>query len=473
MAVTEPVDDPALTLLQEDSRVDWVRLRTFLVLRWLAILGQTVAVVIAAFYLGLRVELGLCFLAIGASVVSNLIAMTIFPENQRLSDRDAMLTLLFDLSQLGFLLFLTGGLNNPFALLILAPVTISATALTLRSTLILGALAILLISCLGAWYIPLTMITGEVLQLPGLFIFGFWISIVIGILFLSAYARRITSETHRMNQALLATQMALAREQKLTDLGGVVAAAAHELGTPLATIKLVSSELLDELENHPELAEDAALIRDQADRCRDILQSMGRAGKDDLHLRNAPFGAVITEAADPHADRGVALHFDFHPAGGADDEDPSQQPHIWRKPEVIHGVRNLVQNAVDFAREQVWVEGDWGDGTVRLRITDDGAGFPSDLLGRLGDPFLRRRSAGMRDDPRPGYEGMGLGLFIAKTLLERSGAEVRFFNAGDPFLTDDETHGLTGARVEVIWPDGAIRVARPEGALGPNEQITD
>ena len=143
MAVTEPVDDPALTLFQEDSRADWVRLRTFLVLRWLAILGQTVAVVIAAFYFGLRVELGLCFLAIGASVVSNLIAMTIFPENQRLSDRDAMLTLLFDLSQLGFLLFLTGGLNNPFALLILAPVTISATALTLRSTLILGALSLI------------------------------------------------------------------------------------------------------------------------------------------------------------------------------------------------------------------------------------------------------------------------------------------------------------------------------------------
>ena len=471
MAVTEPLNDPALTLVQEDSRVDWVRLHTLLVLRWLAILGQTIAVVVSAFYIGLRVELGLCFLAIGAGVDSNLIAMTIFPENQRLSDRDAMLTLLFDLSQLAFLLFLTGGLNNPFALLILAPVTISATALTLRSTLILGVLAIVLITCLAFWYLPLTTLAGEVLNLPGLFIFGFWISIVIGILFLSAYARRVASETHRMSQALLATQMALAREQKLTDLGGVVAAAAHELGTPLATIKLVSTELLDELEGHPELAEDAALIRDQADRCRDILHSMGRAGKDDLHLRSAPFGAVIAEAADPHADRGVALHFDYHPTDGADVPDPSQQPHIWRKPEVIHGVRNLIQNAVDFAEDRVWIEGRWGDGTLRLSITDDGAGFPADLLGRLGDPFLRRRSAEARD-ARPGYEGMGLGLFIAKTLLERSGAEVRFLNARSPFLTDEENSGQAGARVEVTWPEAEIVRIPSDGALGPNVQIT-
>uniref|UniRef100_UPI001BCEC9CF sensor histidine kinase RegB n=1 Tax=Roseicyclus sp. TaxID=1914329 RepID=UPI001BCEC9CF len=353
--------DPALDLVRQDARSDWVRLRTLLVLRWLAILGQTVTVVIASFYLGLRVELGLCFLAIGASVVSNLIAMTIFPENQRLSDRDAMLTLLFDLSQLSFLLFLTGGLNNPFALLILAPVTISATALTVRSTAILGLLAIAMISLLGLFHVPLATQTGEVLQLPELFIGGFWISIVIGIVFLSAYARRITQETHSMSQALLATQMALAREQKLTDLGGVVAAAAHELGTPLATIKLVSTELVEELDGHPELAEDARLIRDQADRCRDILRSMGRAGKDDLHMRQAPFGAVVREAAEPHAGRGIVVHHDFWPDAGA----PEAQPIVWRKPEVIHGLRNLVQNAVDFAVTQIWVDASWGNGEIR------------------------------------------------------------------------------------------------------------
>ncbi len=474
MAATQPHPDPALMLLQQDSRVDWVRLRTLLVLRWLAILGQTMAVAIAAFYLGLRIELGLCFLAIGASVVSNFIAMNIFPENQRLSDRDAMLTLLFDLAQLSFLLFLTGGLNNPFALLILAPVTISATALTMRSTVILGLLAIFLITCLSQWYLPLETLAGEVLELPRLFILGFWSAIIIGILFLSVYARRIASETHRMSQALLATQMALAREQKLTDLGGVVAAAAHELGTPLATIKLVSTELLDELGHRSDLSEDVALIRAQADRCRDILLSMGRAGKDDLHLRRAPLGAVIQEAANPHADRGIDLHYDFHPAHGAGDIDPALQPHIWRKPEVIHGIRNLVQNAVDFASKQVCIEGEWGDGEIRIRITDDGRGFPLDLLGRLGEPFLRRRNRVVQD-VRPGYQGMGLGLFIAKTLLERSGARVRFLNAADPFLTAEDMQSLSGAQVEVIWTDTAIQSLAPDesGALGPNMPIID
>lgn len=474
MAISEPVLDPALRLVQQDSRVDWVRLRTLLVLRWLAILGQTVAVVTAAFYLGLRVELGLCFLAIGASVASNLVAMYVFPENQRLSDRDAMLTLLFDLAQLSFLLFLTGGLNNPFSLLILAPVTISATALTMRSTVILGLLAIFLITCLALWHLPLVSLTGEVLALPGLFTVGFWVSLVIGILFLSAYARRVASETHRMSQALLATQMALAREQKLTDLGGVVAAAAHELGTPLATIKLTATELMDDLQDQPLLAEDVALIRDQTDRCRDILRSMGRAGKDDIHMRRAPLEAVLQEAAEPHADRGIALHFDVDPVGDIDDSTPAPQPQIWRKPEVIHGLRNLVQNAVDFAEEQVWIEADWDENCLMVTITDDGPGFPPDLLGRLGDPFLRRRDRA-HQDLRPGYQGMGLGLFIAKTLLERSGAGVRFINAADPFLTSDDKKGRSGARVQVTWPNATILAesAQASGALGPNIPIID
>jgi len=392
--------------------------------------------------------------------------MTIFPENQRLSDRDAMLTLLFDLSQLSFLLFLTGGLNNPFALLILAPVTISATALTVRSTIILGGLAMAMITLLAVYHVPLATQTGEVLQLPDIFVAGFWMAICIGIVFLSAYARRITLETHSMSQALLATQMALAREQKLTDLGGVVAAAAHELGTPLATIKLVSTELLDELQDQPVLAEDVRLIRDQADRCRDILHSMGRAGKDDLHLRSAPLGGVVREAAEPHAARGVAINYDFV----ADPGEPMGQPIIWRKPEVIHGLRNLVQNAVDFAATQIWVEGHWGAGQIRLRITDDGPGYPQDLLGRLGDPFLSRR-ARAQSPARPGYEGMGLGLFIAKTLLERSGARVSFENATDPFLSAEDKTDKSGAVVEVIWPHDAIGLPADEasGPLGENK----
>jgi two-component system sensor histidine kinase RegB len=269
-----------------------------------------------------------------------------------------------------------------------------------------------------------------------------------------------------MSQALLATQMALAREQKLTDLGGVVAAAAHELGTPLATIKLVSAELMEELADRPDLRDDAQLIRDQADRCRDILRSMGRAGKDDLHLRRAPLGAVVREAAEPHLDRGKTVHFDVGPsAGGAD-----RQPIILRRPEVIHGLRNLMQNAVDFARTTVWVDVEWSSTLIAITIVDDGEGYPPHLIGRIGDPFVRQRRSVQDRAQRPEYEGMGLGLFIAKTLLERSGAELSFANASDPFLTDEERPERCGAIVEVIWRAEDLAVT-DEGSLGENRPI--
>ncbi|MCC6519401.1 MAG: ActS/PrrB/RegB family redox-sensitive histidine kinase, partial [Tabrizicola sp.] len=292
-----------------DAGANMVRLRTLILVRWMAIAGQVAAILVASQAYALQLPLGLCALAVGLSVLANLLLVGLFPENRRLSEVGAFLTLLFDLCQLAFLLVLTGGLTNPFAILMLAPVTISASVLGLRSTLLLGALAILAVSVAMVWYLPLRFADGTELVIPQLFAFGFWLSIIIGILFLGLYSRRVATEMRHMSEALLATQMALAREQKLTDLAGVVAAAAHELGTPLATIKLVSAELIEELESQPELQEDARLIREQADRCRDILRDMGRAGKDDLHLRQAPLSAVLREAAEPHLARGKRVDF--------------------------------------------------------------------------------------------------------------------------------------------------------------------
>jgi two-component system sensor histidine kinase RegB len=294
-------------------------------------------------------------------------------------------------------------------------------------------------------------------------------AIVIGVVFLAFYARRVSMEINSMSDALLATQLALAREQKLTDLGGVVAAAAHELGTPLATIKLVSSELIDELEGHDTLREDAELIRDQADHCRDILRSMGRAGKDDLHMRQAPLDSVIREAAEPHRDRGKDIRFDVAPEAGAD----ARQPQIWRRPEVIHGLRNLVQNAVDFSSTTVWIDARWTDDTVSIRIADDGQGFSTTVLGRIGDPFMRARKSAAERGKRPEYEGMGLGLFIAKTLLERSGAELGFANGADPFAPEADRPDRSGALVEVTWPRARIAAETQEGSrpLGQNRPI--
>ena len=255
-----------------DTRSEWVRLRTLVLLRWMAITGQLAALIVADRLVGMQLPLGLCYMVVGAAVIANLVASFIFPGNKRLTEAEAMLTLLFDVSQLAVLLYLTGGLNNPFALLILVPVTISASALELRTTVLLGLVAIALVTLVALFHLPLRFADGTVLTVPSLFEVGFWLSIVIGIVFLALYSRRVATEIRTMSDALLATQMALSREQKLTDLGGVVAAAAHELGTPLATIKLVSSELIEDLADRPDQQEDARLIRAQADRCRDILR---------------------------------------------------------------------------------------------------------------------------------------------------------------------------------------------------------
>ena len=456
-------------LLKRQERSDWVRLRTLVTLRWFAIAGQSAAIIASVRFYGIDIAVTAAALVITIAVVANVMSYYAYPTNKRLSEVEATLWLVFDIFQLSALLYLTGGLNNPFAMLILAPVTISATVLPIRSTIFLGLTAISLITIVSRYSLPLISANGTELVLPGLFQFGFWVALLISLVFLALYARQVTAEMNAMNEALLATQLALSREQKLTDLGGVVAATAHELGTPLATIKLVSSELKEELKDWPELFEDAELIRSQADRCRDILQSMGRSGKDDLHLRFAPIETVIREAAEPHMDRGKDVQFSVLPLDGAS----LTQPSIERRPEIIHGLRNLIQNAVDFSQSRVIVEMTWSDDRVIVRISDDGRGFPQSVIGRIGDPYVKRRRLSEDGARRPGYEGMGLGLFIAKTLLERSGAKLDFSNSRRHGHASWTGQATGGAVVEVNWPRKLLQTKeQAESApLGKNQPI--
>lgn len=463
------------------ARSKWLRLRTLIMLRWLAIFGQVAVIFIADRLLEIDLRLDLCATAIGISTAFNIVTTAIFPANNRLSERNAVLTLLFDLFQLAFLLFLTGGLSNPFIVLMLAPVIISATALTLRATITVGVVFVSLISLLVWFHFPLMTTSGEIIQLPDLLIYGTWAALVISGGFLSAYAYRVTDETYSMSEALTATQLALGREQRLTALGGVVAAAAHELGTPLATIKLVAAELADELSDQPHLVEDARLIGEQADRCRDILRDMGRVGKDDTHLHNAPILAVIEEAAAPHMDRGKMIMIRID--GAPQTEHVPDQPQIPRQAEIIHGLRNLVQNAVDFSAARVWIDVGWDDQELRIRVGDDGLGYPLDVIDKIGDPFVKKRQEKHKlQSPRPGYEGMGLGLFIAKTLLERSGAKLTFANGTE---TPGKTPRLPlgppefarppGAIVEVVWQRADIEANQStiRGPLGENPKFVE
>lgn len=446
----------AESMMERDVQGYWLRLETLTRVRWLAIGGQGLALVVAWTVLGLRFEAALALAVVGVSVLFNALVAFAFPRSRRLSELEAVLTLMFDTAQLALLLFLTGGLTNPFALLLLAPATIGASALKLPGALAVAGLSVALATLLALVWQPLRLPDGGVIELPELLRVGFWLAIVIGVAFLGVYARSVALEKQKLAEALLATQMALAREQKLTDLGGVVAAAAHELGTPLATIKLASAELAETLTG--EAREDALLIRDQADRCRTILRSMGSAGKRDEHLRMAPLETVLREAAAPHTERGKQVDIQLIPPA----HDP-RMPDVWRSPEVVHGLRNLIQNAVDFAAAHVRIEARWSDRDIEVTVSDDGPGYPPNLLDRLGEPWLRSRpDAQPADRARPGYEGMGLGLFIAKTLLERSGARVRFANRRP---REDEPGG---ARAQVTWPLPRF-VADSRRALGENQ----
>ena len=460
------------------ARGDWVRLRTLVMLRWMAIAGQAGAVLFATQVLDFELPLSMCALAISASVSFNVILHIVYPSEKRLSERGTLFSLLFDLVQLVVMLIMCGGLSNPFAVLILAPVTIAATALRLRSTILVSIAALVSIPLISQVYWPLVQADGTPLQVPELLQYGIASALAIGVVFVALYSRRVTVESYAMSEALSATQMALSREQRLAAIGGIAAATAHELGTPLATIKLVAGELVNEFRDHPELAEDVALIKSEADRCGAILADLSQGGRDDSHVKHAPVVSVIEEAAKPHAMRGkdVLIRFD----GVMADDVGDSQPTVRRSPELIHGLRNAIQNAVDFAATTVWIDAAIVDDRFRIAVGDDGPGFSPDLLPRLGEPYVSTRARGERKSGPGSYEGMGLGLFIARTLLERTGATIAFANGSDALARlmaasgEGPEHSLPpGAVIELTWPVESLIVSREQvrGALGPNQRF--
>ncbi|MEP0707823.1 MAG: ActS/PrrB/RegB family redox-sensitive histidine kinase [Parvibaculum sp.] len=422
-----------------------VRLQTLVILRWLAIAGQLVAVLLVHFMLGFPLPLGLCLAVIAASAWLNVFLTLRYRSATRLPDWQAAVYLAIDLAQLAVLLFLTGGLENPFALLFMAPVTISATTLSLASTGLLLVQAFTYVTLLAWFHLPLPWRPGETPELPSLYVTGHWLALMLGLGFMAAYAWRVSQESRRMSAALAATQLVLARAQRLSALDGLAAAAAHELGTPLGTISLVSKELMRGKMSDEEMKEDLALLNSQAERCKDILSRLSRQpdGTDAIYSR-LPLHGLLDEVVAPHRDMDVAFLIET----GADDEE-AEEPEIWRRPEMLYGLGNFIENAADFAREEVSVAAHYDKAHVTVTIIDDGPGFAPDVLEKLGEPYVttRPRSKRASADLDSGHEGMGLGFFIGKTLLERTGANVSIANRAD---------GKAGAQITVRWPRRAI-----------------
>lgn len=433
----------ALTRSGRDLRLD-----TLVRLRWLAIVGQSVAVAGVHFGLGFSLPFGWCFSAIAVSAWLNIALRIRFPLSHRLKDGPATALLGFDIAQLAALLFLTGGLQNPFAILFLAPVMISATALPPQRTLLLGLLAIVAATVISRFHLPLPWAGDERPVLPPFYQLGNWVALVLGLSFTGIYAWRVAKEARDLSDALAATELVLAREQHLSQLDGLAAAAAHELGTPLGTIALVARELTRLAPPEGEMAEDIALLREQVERCRGILAKLSSLQDEDAGpLGQLTLRLLIEEAAGPQRPFGVP--FEITMAG----EKP--EPVCRRNPGMIYGLGNIVDNAVDFASATVSIAAEWTQTQVVLTIADDGPGFPPDVLMRAGDPYLSRGAG----ENRAGG-GLGLGLFIAKTLLERSGAAMEFSNRPPP---------ASGAVIRIVWPREAFEAGLPtDGATKPD-----
>jgi two-component system, sensor histidine kinase RegB len=439
-----------------------LRLQTAVRLRWFGVIGQLLTVCFVYLALGFPLPFGICLAFIALSAWLNVFLRILYPARTRLNTALATSLLAYDVLQLTALLYLTGGIENPFTFLLVAPVTVSAATLPPRNTIALGFLGAVATVLLVFYRMPLPWNPGSGFDLPALYNIGLLASVLSGMLFLALYVWRLAKESRQMADALAATEMVLAREQQLHALDGLAAAAAHELGTPLSTIAVVAKELNKEAAKGSQFSEDLALLQSQALRCREILRKLtrGPTAPDPLHARMS-ITQLIDEAAGPYRGFGTELVMtasaDPSTEGAAHNEPVGE-----RRPGVLYGLGNLVENAVDFARERVEIAAKWSPRQVAIEIADDGPGVSPDVLDALGEPYITTRPARPRGQIKDGEpSGLGLGFFIAKTLLERSGAAVTLENRQWP---------QRGAVVRITWPREAFerkQAVPPRGGSEP------
>ncbi len=416
-----------------------VRVDTLVRLRWISIIGQTIAVLVVHFALDFTLPLYACLAVIALTAWLNVALRVRFPVTQRLAPDRAAWLFAFDIAEIGVLLFLTGGLQNPFSFLLLGPVLLSATSLPPRMIVWLAVFAAFCTTVLAFYYYPLPWDADEKpMQLPAIYIAGVWLATLLSLGFIGVHAWQLTEEARQLSDALAATELVLAREQHLSALDGLAAAAAHELGTPLATITVIATELERAIEKGSPLTEDIVLLREQALRCRQILGKLTELSADSEPFDRMPLSALIEEVVAPHRNFGVAINVALNPHD-------STEPIGGRNPAILYGLGNLVENAVDFARSTVDISADWSGDVVSVTIIDDGPGFAPEIMDRIGDPYVTSQHRRRMNLGGEAGGGLGLGFFIAKTLLERAGATLEFENRSAPDR---------GAVVRVRWGRG-------------------
>jgi two-component system sensor histidine kinase RegB len=417
------------------------RTRGLIILRTAYIVGQIALLLVTWRVLKWRIPLAPCLTFVGASLALNL-GLAVSSAARRVARPwEVGAQLAFDILQLACVLYFAGGVINPFALLLIAPVTVAGGALPPRGALGLCGLAVVVVLVLALMAAAPSLPTGAAGQAGDRL--GYAMGLILGAILASAYSIWSSAEEARMELTLHVTETILAREQRLSALGALAAALAHELGTPLATMSVIATEMIREAQAGP-LRDDAVLLVEQARRCRDILKRLAEAPEQaEAPQEPVSLRQFVREAVEPYVGAG-AMRVEARVTGPPD----SSAPVLSRRPEILHAVSAIIENAVDFARSEILLTARYDARFVSLEVRDDGPGFDAAILSRLGEPYVTSRPGG--EGSRGGHVGMGLGLFIAKTLLERSGAEVAFANGH-----------AGGAIITARWSKSRVEFPRP------------
>ncbi len=402
---------------------------TLTILRYIAIIGQLIAINIVFFYLKLEFPIKATLSVVFVGLLTNLFLQFKVKANQ-LKDTYASLFLLYDLFQLAALLYLTGGIFNPFSILLIIPAIVSSTFLSMGTTIILGFITSVILFILTHYYLPLPGLLSENFDVPSFYKFGILISILIGMIFLSYFGIRFAGETKKRSEALNKLQEVIAKEYELESLGGQAAAAAHSLGTPLATIAVVAKELKKELGDNKDISKDIELLISQTKRCSEILKKISKKQiKEDIFISSIKLEDLIEEiivSFKETSSKKIEL---------VSDED-NNKINIERTPEIIYGLRNFIGNAVKFSKSKVKINLKSDLRKIEIKINDDGPGIPDDIIKKIGEPYIKSKSVELNSN-----SGLGLGTFLGKTLLERQGANLSFRRNND----------LGGALVIISW----------------------
>ena len=402
---------------------------TLTILRYIAIFGQFFAVNLVYFYLDLTFPIELSYVVIFIGLLTNFYLQFGIKINQ-LKDFYASIFLIYDLIQLSILLYLTGGIFNPFSLLLIIPAIVSSTFLSMGTTIILGFITSLLLLIISFFHMPLPGEDMNLLYFPNFYKIGIVISIFIGLIFLSYFGIRFAGETKKRSEALNKLQEVISKEYELESLGGQAAAAAHSLGTPLATISVVAKELKKEIGDDKEISKDIDLLVSQTKRCSEILKQISKKQiEEDIFLSSIKLEDLLEEiiaSFKETSSKKIELIID----------NDKNKIAIQRTPEIIYGLRNFIGNAVKFSKTKVKIILNSNQKLIEIKINDDGPGIPEDIFKKIGEPYIKSKSKELSSN-----SGLGLGTFLGKTLLERQNAKLLF----------RKSSGLGGALVIISW----------------------